>query len=52
MRLARNAGTKPCGECEYYLPFKGQVSEKDFIKFYQLSQALFQKNISKENLYK
>jgi len=48
----RNAGAKPSGESEYYLPYKGQISEKDFIKFYQEPKTLFQKDVSKENLYK
>jgi hypothetical protein len=48
----RNAGDKPDGQIEYYLPYKGQVSEKDLVKFYQLPQALFQKDVTNENLYK
>jgi beta-mannanase len=48
----RNAGAKPRGQNEYYLPYKGQVSEKDFLKFYQLAGTLFQKNITNERLYK
>jgi len=49
----RNAGFKPAsGETEFYLPYKGQVSEKDFIKFYAEPQTLFQREVSKENLYK
>lgn len=48
----RNAGAKPSGQSEYYLPYKGQVSENDFLKFYQLPQTLFQKEVTKEGLYK
>jgi len=48
----RSAGAKSSGEVEYYLPFKGQVSEKDFIKFYNEPKTLFQKDITKEQLYK
>ncbi|MCW3112530.1 MAG: beta-mannosidase [Segetibacter sp.] len=48
----RNAGAKPSGENEYYLPYKGQISEKDFRGFYQLPQTLFQKDVTKEKLYK
>jgi mannan endo-1,4-beta-mannosidase len=48
----RSAGYKASGEAEYYLPFKGQVSEKDFIKFYNLPKTLFQKDVTKEQLYK
>jgi beta-mannanase len=48
----RSAGYKSSGEVEYYLPFKGQVSEKDFIKFYNEPKTLFQKEVTKEHLYK
>lgn len=36
----------------YYAPYKGQASEKDFIRFYNLDKTLFQKEVSKINLYK
>jgi mannan endo-1,4-beta-mannosidase len=36
----------------YYAPFKGQVSEKDFIQFYNLDNILFEKDAAKINLYK
>ena len=48
----RNAGYKASAATEYYLPFKGQESEKDFIKFYHEPYILFQKDITKERLYK
>ena len=48
----RNAGYKSSGEAEYYAPFKNQQSEKDFIKFYHAPNVLFQKEITKEQLYK
>ncbi|WP_419869678.1 glycoside hydrolase family 26 protein [Chryseobacterium sp. CT-SW4] len=49
----RNAGFKPGNnEVEYYLPFKGHPSEKDFIKFYQNKKTLFEKEASKLKLYK
>ena len=48
----RNAGMKPTGENEYYVPYKGQVSEKDFIQFYREPKTIFQKDVSKENLYR
>ncbi len=48
----RNAGTKASGETEYYLPYKGQASEEDFIKFYDEPNILFQNDITKEQLYK
>lgn len=48
----RNAGLKPSGENEFYVPYKGQASEKDFTRFYNEGITLFQKNITKLNLYK
>ncbi|PJJ07140.1 mannan endo-1,4-beta-mannosidase [Flavobacterium sp. 1] len=36
----------------YYAPFKGQVSEKDFVQFYNLDNILFEKDAAKINLYK
>lgn len=36
----------------YYAPYKGQVSEKDFVDFYHLDQILFEKNLAKEKIYK
>ncbi len=47
----RNAGLKPGGENEFYLPYKGQVSENDFIQFYREPRTLFQREVTKENLY-
>ena len=47
----RNAGAKPSGNSEYYLPYKGQISEEDFKKFYKLDKTLFQKEVTKEKLY-
>lgn len=34
----------------YYAPFKGQISEKDFIDFYNLKKTLFEKDIAKTML--
>lgn len=36
----------------YYAPYKGQVSEKDFVDFYNLNDILFEKDAAKEKLYK
>ena len=36
----------------YYAPFKGQISEKDFVDFYNLDKILFEKDAAKEKLYK
>jgi len=35
----------------YYAPYKGHGSEKDFIKFYELENTLFEKDVAKEKLY-
>ena len=35
----------------YYAPFKGQLSEKDFVDFYNLDKILFEKDAAKEKLY-
>lgn len=32
----------------YYAPFSGQVSEKDFVDFYNLDQTIFEKDIPKK----
>lgn len=47
----RNAGIKPGGQHEYYVPYPGQASAADFRKFYGYSQSLFQKDAFFENLY-
>lgn len=36
----------------YYAPYKGQLSEKNFVEFYNLENTLFEKDAAKINLYK
>jgi mannan endo-1,4-beta-mannosidase len=49
----RNAGYKFKEKTtEYFVPFKGQASEQDFLEFYRLPQTLFQSDISYKELYK
>jgi mannan endo-1,4-beta-mannosidase len=49
----RNAGYKAKEKTtEYYVPYKGQLSEKDFLDFYNLPQTLFQKDAARLKLYK
>jgi beta-mannanase len=36
----------------YYAPYKGQTSEADFLKFYNLDVTLFEKEITNEKVYK
>lgn len=48
----RNAGFKPGAQAaQYYTPYVGQVSAKDFVRFYQEQRTLFQKEVTKEKLY-
>jgi mannan endo-1,4-beta-mannosidase len=35
----------------YYAPYKGQVSEADFIKFYMEERTLFEKDVAAEKIY-
>ena len=48
----RNAGFNPAGKAEYFLPYKGQQSEKDFIIFSKEANILFQEDVTKAHLYK
>jgi Glycosyl hydrolase family 26 len=43
----RNADRK-----QYYMPYRGQASAGDFVKFYKSSETFFQRDISKKNLYR
>lgn len=47
----RNAGSKPNGTSEYYVPYKGHASSRDFIQFYKKQKTLFQKEVTKEKMY-
>lgn len=50
--LWRNAGfNKKTQKMHYYVPYKGQVSEEDFRKFYQLKKTLFEKDAADAKLY-
>ncbi len=48
----RNAGEKPGGHSEYYVPYKGQLSAEDFIRFYDSPLTLFQKDAEQAHLYR
>lgn len=48
----RNAGFKPSGEAEFYVPYKGQASENDFQKFSKEPNILFQKDLNFKSVYK
>lgn len=49
----RNHGYAPWSQkMHYYAPYKGQASEADFIKFYQLERTLFEKEVAERKLYK
>jgi hypothetical protein len=47
----RNAGMKPGGQSEYYVPYKGQLTAADFVRFYRSDKTLFQKDVNNEKLY-
>lgn len=47
----RNAGARPGGDSEYYVPYKTHATVNDFVEFYKRDNTLFQKDISKEKLY-
>ncbi|HEY6504047.1 MAG TPA: glycosyl hydrolase [Chitinophagaceae bacterium] len=47
----RNAGQKPGGEFEYYVPYKGHSASADFVRFYESDRTLFQKDVNNEKLY-
>ena len=48
----RNAGFKGNNQTEYYVPYKGEASAVDFVKFFNEEKTLFQKEVTKEKLYK
>lgn len=48
----RNGGCGPNGKCEFYVPFKGQASARDFIRMYHSGKILFQRAASREKLYR
>jgi hypothetical protein len=48
----RNAGKRPNGTEEFYVPYKGQRSAGDFKKFYDSEKTLFQKEVTREGLYR
>lgn len=48
----RNAGNKPDGSHEFYVPYKGQRSAANFTQFYDDPQTLFQKDASKVSWYR
>jgi hypothetical protein len=47
----RNAGLKPGGQFEYYVPYKGHITAADFVRFYEAEKTLFQKDVKNEKLY-
>jgi hypothetical protein len=48
----RNAGFNKEGDADFYVPYKGQISEKDFIKFSKEPNILFQKDLNFKIVYK
>ncbi len=47
----RNAGAKPGGMFEAYVPYKGHSGNDNFINFYKTERTFFQKDVSAMNLY-
>lgn len=47
----RNAGDEGRGHFEYYVPYKGQASAPDFIRFYRSPLTFFQKDATSAKLY-
>jgi hypothetical protein len=47
----RNAGFNKEGDADFYVPYKGQISEKDFIKFSKEPNILFQKDLNFKIVY-
>ncbi len=49
----RNHGlAKWNNKMHYYAPYKGQVSEADFLEFYKLERTYFENDISQKKIYK
>jgi hypothetical protein len=48
----RNAGYKASGQHEFYVPYKGQLSATDFVKFHDSAPMIFQKKVSELAMYK
>jgi len=51
LRPQQGGRVKPGGQREFYVPYKGQVSAADFIKFYEQRETLFQEEATKEGFY-
>ncbi len=49
--LWRNAGTKPNGEVEYFVPYKGQASAADFLQFSKKGNIFFGQRTRQLKLY-
>ncbi len=47
----RNAGFNKAGIADFYVPYKGQISEKDFKEFSQKPNILFQKDLNFKKVY-
>ena len=47
----RNAGVKQNDDTEYYVPYKGSSSAKNFVEFCNSNKILLQADVAKEKLY-
>ncbi|MEO6732106.1 MAG: glycosyl hydrolase [Ferruginibacter sp.] len=50
--LWRNHGLQENGNMHYYVPYKGQISEQDFLAFYKMKKMFFEKKAREKKLYK
>jgi hypothetical protein len=48
----RNAGRKPSGHAEFYVPYPGAASASDFKKMSESGKILFETGIKSKNIYK
>jgi len=48
----RNAGYISPGQADFYVPYRGQKSERDFVGFYNSDKTIFQKEITRMEMYR
>lgn len=48
----RNAGYVSPGQVDFYVPYRGQKSERDFVDFYNSDKTIFQKEVTRMEMYR
>lgn len=48
----RNAQQKQGSNPQFFVPYKGQLSAEDFVRFYHSQKTIFQKDVTSENMYR